>query len=130
MKRIRVPALAVFTLLIQGAGAFASVEPTAPMAESYDFRANVTLTFSVAIDAVRSIAQVVGPSGPVLVGKITQGRDRTELVVPLNDNLPPGTYTVTFTAVTLTGDALSGTSEVTVGERTPTLPTISLTGSK
>jgi methionine-rich copper-binding protein CopC len=117
MFRITASALMLLTSLASAPTSLAAVDPGEEMDYSFEFRANVTLTFDTLVDANRSSVEIFGPNGRVSIGTPTRGADRSELLIPLRNDLPPGTYVVHFNAYAVTGEVMTGSTAVAVPYR-------------
>ena len=76
--------------------------------------ANITLTFGVPIIPEQSTADVTGPNGRIPIGPLRHGVSKDELLIPLSDNLLPGSYRVTFKAAAGVGKRIKGSVSITV----------------
>ncbi len=106
--------------------AHASINPTAEISEDVNFNDSITLTFTAPVNADRSDVTIHGPNGPVPTGILKHGSDRTNLMIPVSDNLQPGMYIVHFTAYSTLGQPVTGTSAVTVPDRPSLVKSIGL----
>lgn len=95
----------------------ASINPTPDMHDDVNFNDNISLTFTAPVDPERSEVEIFGASEPIPTGTLEYGADRTNLLIPVSDKLPPGLYIVQFTAYSTLGQPVTGTSAITVPER-------------